>query len=141
MSDAKSVYQGRWYEPDTVIEQTGVRMVADASGFWRELDGPSEEEQPGDRGGICYYAGYSYQEGSLTCQDGEQMRCNNQGVWNPTGSSCRCETSQPPGPEKGGVCAYQSGTYSEGSIACQGGQRMRCTNHGVWSPMNAECKC
>jgi hypothetical protein len=88
----------------------------------------------------CYYAGRPYREGSFTCQDGEQMRCTNNGVWSPTGEGCRCE-NLPSGAEQGGICFYAGGGYSEGSIMCQAGKRMRCTNNGVWSDMDQGCKC
>jgi hypothetical protein len=79
----------------------------------------------------CYYAGNSYTEGTLTCQDGEQMRCTNNGVWSPTGKQCHCgsqstesSTHQSSEQVRAGTCTYGSQSYSEGSIMCQGGQRM-----------------
>ena len=38
------------------------------------------------------------------------------------------------------TCYYNGAPYSEGSLICQAGRRMRCTNNGVWSDTGQSCE-
>ena len=52
----------------------------------------------------CMYNGRSYAEGSLTCQNGREMKCRG-GEWQETGYPCSPNTAVQP--ELGGEPAHQ----------------------------------
>jgi hypothetical protein len=83
--------------PALVASLSAIGMLAACSHKERVVERPVVERQtvierpvPAVGGTVapaCSFAGTAYSEGALSCQSGQQFRCNN-GSWNRTLGSC-----------------------------------------------------
>jgi hypothetical protein len=88
MASENCVYDGKSYEPGSIITVAGIEIRAGEDGRWHTDDETLAASEALDRAAICYWEGKAYSEGAVTCQDHKRMRCMNTAQWGFIGGSC-----------------------------------------------------